>query len=193
MPACKSVLPNSSDQHETTDAAPAACDLDVDWLRSEFNLCPLTGRFVRARDGGSGGRLKAGTVAGYRRKDGYRRISLKGKDYLEHRLVWFYVHGVWPAQDTDHVNGIRDDNRPENLRDISHQVNMQNRVEANATSKSGLLGVYFNKQTGKWTAQIRTGKGSWKLGSHDTPHCASKAYVAAKTERHPGAIQKGAQ
>ena len=38
-----------------------------------------------------------GTRAGYLAKDGYRRISVGQKRFLEHRVIWALIHGEWPA------------------------------------------------------------------------------------------------
>ncbi|HBC5385607.1 TPA: HNH endonuclease [Citrobacter koseri] len=64
----------------------------------------------------------AGKVAGSKDpKHGYIRIKLCGKNHKAHRLAWLYVHEHWPEGEIDHVNGIRDDNRIGNLRDVSHK------------------------------------------------------------------------
>lgn len=50
---------------------------------------------------------------GYTNPDGYRVINGK----LEHRLVMEQILGrfLWPDETVHHINGVRDDNRPENL------------------------------------------------------------------------------
>ncbi len=72
-------------------------------------------------------RIKVGDTAGSRHnKTGYLRIRLDGKEYLSHRLAWFYSTGVWPVE-IDHINRNQLDNRIDNLRDVSHSVNINNR------------------------------------------------------------------
>ena len=48
--------------------------------------------------------------------------------YFRSRLAWFYVHGIWPTNEIDHKNQIKDDDRIENLREATRQENGWNRV-----------------------------------------------------------------
>lgn len=84
---------------------------------------------------------------------GYRNISLFGRTYLEHQLVWFICNGVWPKGQIDHINQIRDDNRIVNLRDVSKADNARNRSR-NPNSKLGEHGIWFNMRTNKYVAEI---------------------------------------
>lgn len=60
-------------------------------------------------------------------RNGYCRYNLKGKLYSTHRLVYETFIGEIPeGKIIDHINGIRDDNRIENLRCISQSENMNN-------------------------------------------------------------------
>lgn len=84
---------------------------------------------------------------------GYRNISLFGRTYLEHQLVWFICNGAWPKGQIDHINQIRDDNRIVNLRDVSKADNARNRSR-NPNSKLGEHGIWFNIRTNKYVAEI---------------------------------------
>lgn len=86
------------------------------------------------------------------RKDGYRGGAIFGDNYLAHRIIFKMLHGYDPDQ-VDHDNRDRSDNRPHNLVDASATINSQNsKLYSNNTS--GYAGVTWNKERGKWLAQI---------------------------------------
>jgi hypothetical protein len=60
---------------------------------------------------------------------------------LAHRVAWALVTGAWPAEDIDHKNGRKDDNRFDNLRLASKRLNQENLRRAQKNNPWGLLGV----------------------------------------------------
>lgn len=61
------------------------------------------------------------------RRNGYARYAICGKMYSAHRLVYETFVGEIPeGMVIDHINGIRDDNRVENLRCITQSENAMN-------------------------------------------------------------------
>ncbi len=54
----------------------------------------------------------------------------------------------------DHINGDKLDNRRRNLRVCTHAQNVQNRKGANKTSKTGIRGVGYHPESGKWRARV---------------------------------------
>lgn len=144
---------------------------------------PATGVFRWLVDSN---RVKAGDEAGCIDSRGYRRISV-GRSYCKaHRLAWLFVHGNWPIYDIDHINGVRSDNRIENLRDAPTSVNTQNLKRARCDNKtSGLLGV--SRQSGReWVAQIWANGRNHRLGNFEDPVEAHEAYLKAKRKLHAG-------
>ena len=49
---------------------------------------------------------------------GYLRTTVNGREYRLHRLVWLWAHGAHPPEGMtiDHINGVKTDNRIDNLR-----------------------------------------------------------------------------
>lgn len=112
----------------------------------------------------------AGTVL----KNGYRQISIYGKRYLSHHIVWLMFKGFLPAQ-LDHINRNKKDNRIENLRECSSAENMQNRPSLKNTS-SPYKGARINKTTSKWRAVFTTKGKSYYLGEYTSEVNAALAY-----------------
>lgn len=126
---------------------------------------------------------RAGTVG----PKGYIRIKFEGRFYRAHRVAWLLHFGVWPTQQIDHRNGVRTDNRIDNLRDVPPRMNSQNRRSANCTNSNGLLGVSARRERKGFVAQIRDSQGRMKhLGRFDTAEAAHAAYLQAKAVFHEG-------
>lgn len=83
---------------------------------------------------------------------GYLRVCTAGHEYLAHRLAWFLHHREWPAEEVDHINGNRQDNRICNLRESSHTQNNHNQP-MRRNNKSGVKGVHRSRG-GKWHVQV---------------------------------------
>lgn len=128
-------------------------------------------------------KVKAGDKAGGINASGYHATKIKYKTYATHRLAWLYVHGVWPHLDIDHINGVKTDNRIENLRLANDSQNKQNTKKCNKNNKTGFLGVNFANNSYK--AFIMINRKQIYLGSFDAPEKAHEVYLAAKRELHP--------
>ena len=130
------------------------------------------------------GPAKAGRRAGCSFWDGYRRVKIDGVTYQEHRLIWFYVHGRWPEQCLDHIDGNRANNALVNLREATHSQNSHN-YGFPSNNTSGQLRVTGNKRAGKWQAAIqREGRRKY-IGLFASAEAAGAAYLAAKMVMHP--------
>lgn len=152
-----------------------------DELRKALVYDGETGHFTRLGDA----RTSASGFAGTINNNGYRLIRVGKHRHRAHRLAWLYVHGEWPTGEIDHLNGVRDDNRIANLRDVSNLINQQNRRSALKHGKTGLLGATTTKK-GRFRAAIHTSGRCIHLGVFDTALEAHQAYVEAKRELHPG-------
>ena len=155
----------------------------ISYFRQHLTYDPSTGEFnwLSSRRGRRKDRLP-GTING----QGYRQISFDGKKIAAHRLAWLFVNGRWPADEIDHINGIRHDNRIENLREATRITNLQNLKRANSKSTTGLLGVCRKEGGHRFGARIRINTQQKWLGSYATPGEAHAAYIAAKRIFHTG-------
>ena len=133
----------------------------------------------------TGQNVQSGAVAGSMDGKGYWQISVCGRVFRAHRLVWLYVYGRWPDAQIDHINGDKADNRLTNLREVTNAQNMQNRLVLQKNNTSGFAGVSFYKPTGKWKSQIKVNGGVIFLGYFDTPEKAHEVYLNAKSDFHP--------
>ncbi len=104
----------------------------------------------------------------------YVRETARSKRYL-HRVVAGAGRGVT----VDHINHDTFDNRRENLRVCGHAENISNRSGANKNSKSGIRGVFWNKRTKRWHADIRVAGEKKYLGVFASAD-AGVAVIAAR-------------
>jgi len=107
-------------------------------------------------------RVKVGDVAGFN-SCGYLRISLDNESYQAHRLACLYMIGKFPENQTDHINHIRNDNRWVNLRDVTHGENLKNSTMSK-NNTSGITGVCWGKDIGKWISRIMVNRKDISLG-----------------------------
>ena len=152
-----------------------------DSLLKQLIYDPDTGIFVWSLEA----RIdRRGKRAGGLTRFGYWRIKLGGRLYFASRLAWLFVYGVWPSKDMDHIDGVKDNDRIENLREASPAENAQNLSARRTHTASGLLGVTWNKKENKWQAGIKYNNQLIYLGLHDTPTEAHLVYLARKRLLH---------
>ena len=133
-----------------------------------------------------GSNAPAGAVAGSYATSGHWLIRIDGRNYRAHRVAWLYFYGQWPKNYIDHINGVRDDNRISNLRDVTRSVNQQNLRTAQSNSSTGLLGVRAKRAKRVFDASIKVGPERIFLGSFKTAEEAHAVYLEAKRKYHEG-------
>lgn len=121
---------------------------------------------------------KAGTISNPKRGTPYLRVKLNGKTYEAHRLIWFYMTDEWPLHEIDHRDSDGLNNRWLNLRNATDQQNCANR-SVRSDNSLGIKGVYFDKESRRYRAEIQVSGRKIYLGRFDTPEEGSRAYMAA--------------
>lgn len=134
--------------------------LTVDELKNELHYDEITGVFTRILRKRSDRFM---TVAGAKDSKGHIQIRVKGKLYLAHRLAWLYMTGKLPEFQIDHRNRCRDDNAFYNLREATHAENTRN-AKIRKDNTSGVKGVKWSSEAGKWVASCRVDKVNHHLG-----------------------------
>jgi hypothetical protein len=154
-----------------------------DQLREVLRYDPATGVFTwRVK---TCRKVVVGAVAGSISPDGRIIVRHNRIGYRASRLAWFYMTGSWPVNAIDHKDGNPQNNRFDNLRDVSTAGNIQNQRRAHERNKtSGLLGVSRLRGGGRWRARICTNGVNTLIGWYDTPEQAHEAYIEAKRRLH---------
>lgn len=106
----------------------------------------------------SEGKVAFNTPSGH----GYLEGVFNGKKHYAHRIIWEFFNGpIKKGLEIDHINGVRDDNRIENLRLVSKSQNCRNSaMQSNNTS--GITGV--SKYRNGWIARASSPKGICRIG-----------------------------
>lgn len=152
--------------------------LSVDALKENLHYDPETGIFTRLKQ--CTGTSKLGDTAGCLNSRGYLTIMVNGVSYRAHRLAWLYMTGTMPKELIDHKNGIKTDNRFNNLRQATHKQNMENQITPRKNNKSGFLGVSFYKSLQNYRAFIRIDGKRLYLGQFNTAEEASSLFRGKK-------------
>lgn len=155
--------------------------INADYVRSILRYDPETG-LIHWLTTGTG--RKPSLIAGSRQASGYWVTGIKNRIYKNHQLALLLATGRWPEHDVDHINGVKEDNRLCNLREVDHQINTQNRLKAHSNNVSGLLGAHKRKQ--RFIARILVNGTPHYLGTYQTAEEAHEAYINAKRSLHPG-------
>lgn len=148
--------------------AGAMRQVPVNILRKFLSLDEETGQlFWKPRDeedfAGAGWQKKracktwntrfAGKEAAAKTTGGYLQISIYGVHLKAHRVITAILNGEWPSGEIDHVNGVTSDNRPCNLRVLSHSTNLKNQ-KLRSTNTSGHMGIRIDRRRNNFVVTI---------------------------------------
>lgn len=123
-------------------------------------------------------RAKKGTKAGCIKEKSYIVITIDGKLYFAHRLIFLMHHGFLPNV-IDHINRNGLDNRLENLRQATHKDNSANR-RIHKSNTTGIAGVGWDKNSAKWRARIQRNNKLVCLGLYEDKNLAIAARKKAE-------------
>ena len=113
---------------------------------------------------------------------GYRQVHAQRRMHWAHRIIFLMHRGYLPVE-VDHRNGIRSDNRIENLRSANSSTNKQN-LRIRKDNTSGIKGVCWHKGIGKWMAQCTVNKNYTILGYFDSAADAAKVVQEFRSIHH---------
>ena len=140
-----STTPNAAQKHES--------GLSHAEILALFVYSPSTGdlmwRVSPAR------RTKVGDIVGSVSGNLYRRVSIRGRLYMAHRVIFNYMTGGWPDGQIDHRDRDKRNNAWSNLRDVTQSQNQMN-TGLRQTNSSGVTGVsrQITRGTLYWTARM---------------------------------------
>ena len=116
---------------------------------------------------------EVGEPVGNVNSGGYRQVVVLGRKALVHHVVWYLMHGSWPEQQLDHIDGDKLNNSPDNLREVSSSQNLK--AYAKTYGAVGYRGVCFYKSLSKYSARVYVDGKRKHIGYYDTPEEAAIA------------------
>jgi len=115
-----------------------------------------------------------GNLSGSWSGNGYKMVSILGKKYYVHRLVYEYHNGTIPkGVEVDHKDRRPTNNRIDNLRVVTKSQNQQNTTP-----------IGYTESKGKYVARIVVNGKVIRLGTFGTAEEAQESYYTAKNKYH---------
>lgn len=140
--------------------------LTHEYLKNILKYNPNTGDWIWLITKNNNSALKnqkAGTINSV----GYRVICIDKKFYLSSRLAWFYMTGKWPLKQMDHKDTNRSNDIWDNLRLATNGQNTCNQ-KIRIDNKTGTKGVFFRKDTKKYSVRVTIDNKKINLGCYNT-------------------------
>jgi hypothetical protein len=115
---------------------------------------------------------------------GYFYMKTDGPvQHRAHRIAYIIAHGEIPeGMQVDHTCYRKACVNPDHLRLTTHKQNQENRPRARRGSSSGIRGVYWDKQRGKWGTCITHNNKRISAGRYATVEEAEAAVTAKRNE-----------
>ncbi len=139
-------------------------------LKEVLRYDPESGFFVWIVSNSN--RALAGSVAGTINYYGYVTITIDGKKHRAARLAYLYMKGCFPEHEIDHRDRVNHNDKWDNLRDATPQLNVRNRgvVKSNTSGITGII-----KVGKRWHARITVSRKSLHLGCFGSKRDAARA------------------
>ena len=125
-------------------------EISSEYLNEIFRYDEATGHLIHKRVQRG---IQTGKVAG--NNNTYINVKINGRLYRSHRVIWCMVHGVWPEDIMDHINGDKHDNRLSNLREANRRQNGAN--QPSQPSNTGYRNISWVKSANAYRVRMRTG------------------------------------
>ena len=154
----------------------------IERLREVLSYSKESGQFIWLKT--LSHRAVAGSVAGTV-TNGYLCISIDGYRTGAQRIAIAHAQVFWPTGEVDHKDTDSLNNRYENLRSDTGQVNRQNVRRARKHNSTGVFGVR-RIPSGRYRAQLHVGGKSVYSQVVDSVEQASALYVEMKRVHHKG-------
>ena len=145
-------------------------------LQALFDV-DASGRLLCKQKSHSCSRRRIGHEVGYLHPEGYRKVCVDGSRYFTHRIIWLLTYSEDPGDmQIDHINMVKDDNRPSNLRLCSNKQNCLN-VKLKSTNTSGIRGVCFSPGGRKkpWRALYKRKTLGWFVTKEEAARAVAMA------------------
>ena len=130
----------------------------IERLRTVFSVDDEGRLYWKAKPHNKANSIRIGLEITTKNIDGYYRVTLGGKTYPVHRIVWAMINGADPGEfSIDHINGVVNDNRPENLRLATPSQNAQNRIGpvSSATGEQYIIYVPYISKPRPYRVTVR--------------------------------------
>lgn len=138
-------------------------------VRTLFNYDPETGKLTRRLTTSS--RARAGAIVGCKNTAGYLVVRVGPTLHYVHRIIWLWMTGEWPVNVIDHIDRAPDNNKWDNLRDVSHSDNVMNKPAS---------GVWWAARDKCWVASITYNGVKTYIGEHKDRAVAEAMYADHK-------------
>lgn len=151
--------------------------LPIEELRQSLHYDPSTGALSWVESKRGRRRKQVGHIT----TDGYHGVWVNGVRLKAHRVAFAHYYGRWPDGEIDHINGIKTDNRIENIREADRAENEHNK-RVLPYNRTGVKGVSFYR--GRYDARAKCRGKEHRFGSFATLQEAAEAVRLGRERLH---------